>query len=308
MKYLIYVLSLFSLFICITYADSNIEITNKIISFNNISGYNLQSFTVVKDKLVVVLVAYDNDKAILKIFDLNNYKEIKSINISSVGHANGITYNSKNNKIYIIGAHNTNIVYEYDGTTYDFIKQFTIDIPARSITYVEEQDIYLVRNFMTGYKLDNEFNLISKIPFIIGLNPNTDMAKQDWTYYDNYLYYVNWSWIRYGGDGSNIIYIYNLNGKSIDTKYTSNDIGELEDIAFYNNRIILGFNGYDDKVNFYLEDLFEIQEEIIIDSEEIVDTEDDEDTKNNYYLYLLIFPILIILISILTINKKRKLN
>lgn len=307
MKYFLYTIILFSLFISISYADTNIELTNNIISFKDVDGYNLQSFTVVNNKLVVILISYDNDKGIIKVFDLYNYKEIQNIDINSVGHANGITYNSKENKIYIIGANNTNIVYEFDGSTYEYIREFPIGITARSIAYVPEEDIYLVRNFMTGYKLDNNFNLISKMPFIVGLSANIDIAKQDWTYYNNYLYYSTWSWIRYGGDGSNSIYIYNLGGSLIETIHTSNDIGELEDIAFYNNKMILGFNGYDDKVKFYLEDLIEINDAIIEEIEEnTVDKEIIRENKN-YYIYLLLIPIIAGILSIFIIRKKRKI-
>lgn len=303
MKYINYLFILFFLLTNIVLADQNIEVNNKVISFNNIENYNLQSFTIVDDRIIIVLVNYDNNEGIIKEYSLINYKEIKSINIDSVGHANGITYNKNNKQLYILHADGDDTIYIYDSNTLEYIDKVRVNLPIRSIAYVEEEDNYLVRTYITGYKLDNNFKLVSKMPFISNLVSNYDVARQDWTYYKGKLYYANWSWKRLGGDGANIIYVYNIKGKLLDTLFTKDNLGELEDIDFYDNKMVLGFNGYDDKVNFYLEDLVEINDIVIEDKEEIK----DENNNKQFYIYLLVIPtILFIFILTLFMIRKRK--
>ena len=259
MKYINYLFILFFLLTNIVLADQNIEVNNKVISFNNIENYNLQSFTIVDDRIIIVLVNYDNNEGIIKEYSLINYKEIKSINIDSVGHANGITYNKNNKQLYILHADGDDTIYIYDSNTLEYIDKVRVNLPIRSIAYVEEEDNYLVRTYITGYKLDNNFKLVSKMPFISNLVSNYDVARQDWTYYKGKLYYANWSWKRLGGDG--------------------------------------------DKVNFYLEDLVEINDIVIEDKEEIK----DENNNKQFYIYLLVIPtILFIFILTLFMIRKRK--
>ncbi len=306
MKYISYLLILFFLLTNIVLASQNIEVNNKVISFNNIENYNLQSFTIADDRIIIVLVNYDNNAGIIKEYSLKNYKEIRSINIDSVGHANGITYNKNNKRLYILHADGDDTIYIYDSNTLEYIDKVRVNLPIRSIAYVEEEDNYLVRTYIMGYKLDNNFKLVSKMPFISNLVSNYDVARQDWTYYKGKLYYANWSWKRLGGDGANIIYVYNIKGKLLDTLFTKDNLGELEDIDFYDNKMVLGFNGYDDKVNFYLEDLVEINDIVIEDKEEIKEEIKDENNKQ-FYIYLLVIPtILFIFILTLFMIRKRK--
>ena len=65
--------------------------------------------------------------------------------------------------------------------------QFEIGLPIRSITYVEDDDIYAVRTVSVGFKYDSKFNLISKVPFVIGLNFSADLGRQGWAYYNKYI-------------------------------------------------------------------------------------------------------------------------
>ena len=302
MKYVNWIFILFFSLLSIVFADQTISLNNKIISFDQIKNYNLQSFTIVDDNLVVILVNYDNDAGIIKLFSLKTMKEIKSVKTDKLGHANGVTYNNKTKQIYILNGSGDDTIYVYDSETLEKVKEIKVSLPIRSITYVDDLDIYLVRTFITGYKLDKDFNLINKVPFISNLNPNYDIARQDWTYYNNYLYYVTWSWKRLGGDGVNIIYVYNMKGKLIETLYTEDNIGEIEDIAFYNNKMVLGFNGYDNKVNFYLEDIIDIKEQI----DEIKETKKVKE-KKNYNIYMITIVILVI-ISFIIFRRFKKVS
>ena len=98
-------------------------------------------------------------------------------------------------------------------------EQFESPLPIRSITYIEDTNEYAVRTVSVGFKYDSNFNLINKFPFVMGMNFGFDIGRQGWAYYKNHIYYTNWSWIKYGGDGSNSIYIYDYEGHRKDALY-----------------------------------------------------------------------------------------
>ena len=150
-------------------------------------------------------------------------------------------------------------------------------LPIRSITYIPDREAYAVRVISSAYYLDKDFKLINKKPFIFGMDFKLDSCRQGWAYKDGKLFYATWSWIRKGGDGSSKLIVYNTSGKKLDQFVTNSHLGELEDIAFTNDKMILGFNGYDNYVAFYLEDIPKVEEKPIkIDKEE---RKDDKDTR-----------------------------
>lgn len=308
-KYIIYIIILFMLFISSIKADTTLNLDNKIIEFPSIENYSLQGFTVVKDSLFIVLNGYDDKVSKIIVYDLKTYKIIKEYDYSSLGHANDVTYNSKNNTIYVLAGGGSNEVYLFNGDNFLYIDKLTIELPARSITYIDDGDIYAIRTVATGFKLNSDLKLENKLPFIVGMNIKSEVGRQGWSYYNGYIYYSNWSWIRLGGDGSNIVFIYDLSGNLVDTLYTEKDIGEIEDIAFYDNMMILGFNGYDDKIMFYEVDIPEIpiKEEVIV-SNTVDDDIDIENTDNKYYVigFSILFLFIISFIFLIFLKKKNK--
>lgn len=285
------------------YAEKTLVLDNPVISFKKIDNYVLQGFTTVDNYLFMILEGYDDTKAIIKVYDLDTFKEVKSYEYGSLGHSNDVTYNRKNNKIYVIASSGSDVVYTFNGDSFLYEDQFEIGLPIRSITYVEDDDIYAVRTVSVGFKYDSKFNLISKVPFVIGLNFSADLGRQGWAYYNKYIYYANWSWVRLGGDGANIIYVYDLSGRRKDTLYTENNIGELEDVAFYNNKMILGFNGYDKNIKFYMIDIPDTEDKILDDTKNEVNV-DKVDSFNCIWIFLLFFSILSI--GFIFIISKRK--
>ena len=283
----------------ICYADKTLELNEPIIEFKRDKKYKLQGFTATDKYLFMIMVGYEDSKSIINVYDLNTYKEIKSIQGNSLGHANDITYNKKNNKIYVLSSSGNNEIYTFNSNTFDYEGSFNIELPARSITYIEDEDIYAIRTISVGYKLNKNFSLISKIPFIVGMNFNIDLGRQGWAYYNKHIYYANWSWVRYGGDGANIIYVYDLDGKVQDVFYTDSTIGELEDIAFYKNKMVLGFNGYDGTIKFYKINI------PYIDNKDIVVDTNKQDYNMVLWIFLGIFSILSIIVIIYIIIKKK---
>ena len=268
-KVLFFILCLF----CFNVSAQEFYLQNEIIRFDKIEDYDLQGFTVT-DKYIVAFLINDRDtESIIKVFDINTYQELNIIYTHSLGHANDVTYNEKTDLIYVI-RNNSNVINLYDADTMEYHGEIAIELPIRSLTYIPDRDIYAVRLITTGYFLDSDFSLYNTMPFIVGMNIEIDTCRQGWTYYNNYIYYSNWSWLRKGGDGTNHIIIYDLEGNKVDELVTQGDIGELEDVAFYNNKMILGINAYDDQILFYLEDIPPIDETYKKEKDEIVELEE----------------------------------
>ena len=285
------------------YADDTLVLDKPVIQFKKIKNYTLQGYSVVKDKLFIVLVSNDDSRSIIKVYDLNNYKEILSYEYGSLGHANDVTYNSKTNLIYVLASSGSDEVFTFNGDTFYYQGSFNIGLPVRSITYINDLDKYAVRTVSTGFIYNKNFKLNNKLPFIVGMNFSTELGRQGWTYYNELIYYANWSWVRLGGDGANIIYVYNLEGKKISNIYTSNDIGEIEGVDFYNNKMILGFNGYDNTIKFYLSNIPEIEN--IVEEEEVLE-ETKIVKKKNYELYIFLGIAILVIVIVLVIILRHK--
>lgn len=286
------------------YAESMLELNDSIIEFDNIAHYNLQGFTTVNNYLFMVLDGYDDTKSIIKVYNLNNGKLIKSYEYGSLGHANDVTYNSKTNLIYVLQSGGFNKVFIFDGDNFEYKETISVSLPLRSITYIDDLDKYAGRTVASGFMFNNDLSLSSKIPFVVGMNFSNKIGRQGWAYYNGYIYYTNWSWKRFGGDGSNMIFIYDLKGNKVDELRTSVDIGEIEDISFYNNKMVLGFNSYDGKIKFYMENIPEVKtfnEFQEIDEEDNTNIEDNVNNKNIIYILISILFIAVLVIIIIFI-------
>lgn len=302
---------LFYIFIFITvfffstyvYADTTLEFNEPVIEFKKIAYHGLQGYTVVKDKLFVVLIGNEDTTSIIKVYDLNTYEEILSYNYSSLGHANDVTYNSKTNKIYVIAGGGSDKVFIFNGDTFKYEETINIGLPVRSITYIEDINRYAVRLVGTGYIYNSDFKLTSKFPFIVGMNMSSDVGRQGWTYYNGLIYYANWSWVSQGGNGTNAIFVYDLDGNKYTTIYTDDTIGEIEGVDFYNNKMVLGFNGYDKNTKFYVVDIPEVEKIVteveIIEAPVIV-------KKHNYNIYIIIGIVILVGIIILIVILRHK--
>ena len=283
-----------------------ITLTNEIIHFNKYKDFDLQGFTVTDKYIVAVLISDDENESIIKLFDKKTFMEVNSIYGGSLGHANDVAYNTNNNLIYVIDNGNKD-VHLFDANTLEYIKTIESDIELRSLTYINDKGYFLARNITTGYILDDNLKLIKEKPFIWGLNVSSKVARQGWAYWKDKLYYATWSWIRMGGDGTNTIYVYDLNGRKENELVIDKDAGELEDVAFLDDNILLGFNGYDNYVAFYLEKIEPNEKRTILeinDEDEILET----DKKNNYSygIILGIILLLIIIMSLFCLKKKSR--
>ena len=278
-----------------------IDLENPIIRFPKIDDYVLQGFTNVDNKLFMVFIEPSKSKPLIQIYDLDTKKLIKEFYTSDIGHANDVTYNSKENKIYVLHGDGLSLLHVFDGTGFNYLRDIKISLPIRSITYVEDKDLYAVRTISTGFYYNSDFSLKSKLPFIIGMNMSSDVGRQGWTYYDGLIYYSTWSWVRLGGDGTNTIHVYDLGGNKLDTIVTPGGVGELEDVVFYNNKMILGINTYDDFIEFYEFDIPNIDRHVVI-NEEIVEVTEEKKSFNWFY----IIPLVIVILFIVLLCKRKR--
>lgn len=303
-KYILYSFIFFLLFFPNVRAY-DLELTDPVISFDGIEHYGLQGFTSTDKYLFVVLIEDGDCSSIIKVFDLDNYSLVTSFTYSSLGHANDVTYNPKTNRIYVLRGGGSTFVDVFSGDTFQYLETIDTKLPIRSITYVDSLDQYFVRTVATGFKLDNQLQLASKMPFVMGLNFNEDIGRQGWSYYQQYIYYTNWSWIRLGGDGANMIYVYDLNGNKKDALYTNNRIGEIEDVAFYQEKMILGFNGYDGKIKFYFTDIPPIPEKKVSSEDQEEKASTAPQTRNLLFYGGIALLLLLVLVVIWKMKKGR---
>ena len=296
------ILLILLLFVCVqtVKADIDLDLGDPFIRFDPEYDYYLQGFTIINNKLFLVMINDDEDKPKIKVFDLDTNEEVYTKIVNGIGHANDVTFNSKDNKIYIVHGNGLSVLHVFDADSYEYLYDVEIELPARSIAYIDDLDIYALRTVSSGYMINNEHRLYNKLPFLTGMSFTFDVGRQGWTYYKGYIYYSTWSWIRFGGDGSNKILVYDLTGKLRERLVTNDDIGELENVDFYKDKMILGINSYeDDFVEFYSIDIPEI--------EPLVEEDEEEETvsKKNYLWFLLI-PILLIPGIIFIIKKRCK--
>lgn len=303
-KFIFLILLLFinCLFYSGVLADSNIVLDNPVISFKKIKKYNLQGYTVVNNKLFMILEGYDDTKSIIKVYDLDTYQEIVSYNYGSLGHANDVTYNKNTNKIYVLASSGSDEIFIFNGDTFEYEKSINIGLPVRSITYLYDMNMYAVRTVTAGFIYNSDFVLENNLPFVVGMNFSSELGRQGWTYYKDLIYYANWSWVKAGGDGANIIYVYDLKGNKLSNIYTDKNIGEIEGVDFYNNKMLLGFNGYDDNINFYLTDIPKVE----IPKEEVAEAPIVKKKNYNIYIFIGIGCVLFVLVIIFIIFRHKK--
>ena len=278
---------MFFCFSCFTFAKP-MEVNDKIISYPVPEEYGFQGFTIVDDNIVGFLITYDESKSIILVININDGKQDLKY-FDNIGHANDVAYNSNTGLIYVVHGGGTSIVHVFD-KEFNHINDINVDLPIRSLTYVEEDDVYLARTVSNGYVLDSNLKPKRNTPFIAGLSFSPTLAHQGWSYYDKKLFYANWSWVRKGGDGSSSIFIYGTNGDKYEKIELDNTLGELEDVAFYNNKMVLGFESKEDTIDFYIEDIPEL-----VKIEEDIPKEKEKNNNNNIFYFFIGFLIFFII-------------
>lgn len=178
-----------------------------------------------------------------------------------VGHGNGATWDSRRNQIVIVDGVTKHY---FDANTGEFIEDFSEGMFATGIAYDADDDWYIQTsssNEISGRILDNRFNLLMTFDAGHGL------VNQDVAYNDGHIYRIGWGgcWYfeinskkdaaaycrRYFGEGSNVIYDFDMNGDFVKAYYINKGFGELESMAFGEDGTpYLLFNGKPDVTHY----------------------------------------------------------
>ena len=216
----------------------------------------LQGFTVTKDKLVFIS-SNNNNRAssVLYSYKLNDLNNLYKKEYNTFGHGNGMTYNSKLNKVLIAGPYEYEKVYLYNGNTLEKEKEYPKgDYPVyNAIGYDDNDDLYVGHYGKRIFLADT--TKMSKL-YEFGLAMYE--AGQDLEYHNGYVFYCTsdlgapskYQTYSFYKKGDNIIYVYDMKldenknptknfGRLVARLYTTG-IGELESVSFRDGYIYFG--------------------------------------------------------------------
>ena len=114
--------------------------------YDGIIFKGLQGFTATKDKFIF-MCANDKikEKSVMHAYYLNNLSKLYKKESNNTGHGNGMTYNSKTNKVLLVGPDSYQKVFEYNGQTLEKEKEHSyLTFPSCSaIGYNYDNDLYV---------------------------------------------------------------------------------------------------------------------------------------------------------------------
>lgn len=246
----------------LTKSELTIMNLDKIHTVEKPTNYTSVQGGTTTDKYIVTLFINEGDenidKTALLLLDKNTFKKVKRLDNPILeydfGHANDATYNSKTKellvlagrKIYILNAEDDSfslkriqkLSYYYHGLGYDEVNdQYVLSRTIHKGTRFEIMD--------TSFKRKSSFSI------------KTNLTKQSLTVHNGYIYYVCYEagmLTKYQDvyDGllkrkENLIYVYDVNGKKktiyyIPYSYKEIIFGEIENISFIEDRILIQFN------------------------------------------------------------------
>ena len=119
------------------------------ILYDGIKYRSLQGMTVTNDKLIFMSAYRQNGSmSVMHSYHLNNLTKLFKYDYNTTGHGSGMTYNSKTDKVLVVGPKSHNIIYEYNGQTLIREKEYPKpDYPGCSgIGYDYKSNLYLGRS------------------------------------------------------------------------------------------------------------------------------------------------------------------
>ena len=208
------------------------------------SGYNSVQSMAITDKYFVVIHT-DTTEARKNHVNFLNKKDFslkKSISLD-LGHANGVTWDSKNNEILVVDGKK---VHRINASTFEYIGTKTItdakdkQYNSSGIAYDAQNNRFYasssdkIRTVTSGYKIYNY------------LSSDHTLTNQDIGYYNGYIYRVLWA--ESGGKNqgfsvdSNVLLQFAADGSSYAAYYINNPACEMESVAFDNGRPYFLYN------------------------------------------------------------------
>ena len=231
------------------------------------TGKYTQGFTIVKNFILFTIFKSNDDDTIIHIVDKDTFNLVNTLTFSNsgsnynLGHANDLTYDKNTGYVYAY-------TYHKSSENKPIFAKFKIDDngEAKDLEYFEGPKA------ASGLAFDSDHNrfIISLDKKIYVYNSNFELIKQFETnftqtpqgiaYYKDHIYYsayeagvLNSFQEKYSlkEKGSNIIYVYDFDGKLVKSLYIPNtqEYGEIEALSFLDNGdILMSYN--DQKIKF----------------------------------------------------------
>ena len=225
--------------------------------YDGIKYGSLQGMTVTNDKLIFMSANRQNEnKSVMYSYKLDNLKQLFKNDYNTTGHGSGMTYNSKTDKVLVVGPQKHSIIYEYNGKTLIREKEYPKPTyPGCSgIGYDYKSDLYLGRS-------ESRLFLMDTVTMKKYYNFDSFMFEscQDLEYNKGYLFdcssdfgapndYQSYSFYK----DYQLIYVYDVNfdknkkptknfGRLV-ARFVIYGLGELESLSFRDDYAYIGFN------------------------------------------------------------------
>lgn len=219
-------------------------------------GYNSVQSMAITDKYFVVLQTNTKDdrQNHVTFLDKASFKVVKTLELS-LGHANGATYDSKNDEILVVDGKK---IHRIGATSFKYLGTKSIT-DANGELYNASGIAFDVDNNRFYASSGKKIRTITASDFRIYNYLISDhvQVNQDIGYYNGYIYRVTWetkggsegeSWQNgYFDRDDNVILQFAADGSSLSPFYTSNPACEMESIAFDGGKPYLLFNACNGK-------------------------------------------------------------
>ena len=254
----------------ITNIIRNGELINIKLERTLYDGYRyggLQGLTVANGQLIFMsAINQIPSKSVMYSYKLDDFENIYKKDFSNTAHGNGMTYNSKDDKVLVIVNNDGYTVFEYNGETLIRETEHTRETfpPSSGIGYDYNSDLYIGRSDPRLFFFD-----ITTNQRVFQFTSFMFEASQDLEYYNGYIFdcssdfgefskYQNYSFFP----GYEIIYIYETkldqdknptkNFGRLIARLSMENLGELESISFRDGYVYIGFE-YDGYTFYKLE-------------------------------------------------------
>lgn len=151
--------------------------------------------------------AVQGSRTVILKYDIKTWQLKKKKAVTGIGHANDMTYNSKEK--FIVVAHNApeyKTVSVIDPKTLEVTQTAELKVGIYSIAYIEKSDRYVV-GISGGYKfafLDKNFKVKKRFKGV-----ETGYTRQGCDCDDDYIYFLQ-------SGGSNVVVVYDYSGRQVD--------------------------------------------------------------------------------------------
>ena len=262
--FVLLVLIIFSYTNVYSLTKSELTILNldPITTINKPTGYtSVQGGTTTKDYIITLFInesANSDGKTAILILNKNNYKKVRleknPIKEYDFKHANDAAYNSNTNELIVLGGRSLNFI-DLNDDSFELSRTVYLDKYYHGIGYDDINDQYvLARTIENGTMIEvrnTDFELVRNFKI------ETNLTKQSLTVHDGNIYYVCYEAGRINKyqtiyDGillrkENLIYVYSTKGQKktiyyIPYSYKEVIFGEIENISFNDNKMLIQFN------------------------------------------------------------------